>query len=355
MVHAEVMKSAHQGNSSHALDDWQAAWMQRMLKKDSPKATGLSTEVGQWLASHLKGEIHSSAPLAPLSSMKVGGLADYLVYPADSHDLNALLVQAKLSGWPLHFLGWGSNTLIRDGGLRSIVVGSMPHWRQITNLPSLDDDFGIIEAQAGVKLGVLIESAKNLGYGGLAGLIGVPGTLGGAIVMNAGARGIQMSDFVTEVLVMNSLGEERWIPAQKMGFRYRHSDLPHGSFVMAAKLRLPKQSASDIEQAITTFRQLRQSTQPIDYPSLGSIFKNPEPLSKKDKPLKAAEIIEDCGLKGIRIGGARVSPKHANFIINESNASAHDVEVLINLVRDKVRETIGIKLETEVKIIGEPL
>lgn len=264
-------------------------------------------------------------PLSRHTTFRVGGPADVLVEPRDEEDLAGVLRAAAGEGVPLRILGGGANLLVRDEGVRGAVV----------RLSSLDRRRGS-RVQAGRSLSRLIRETLREGLGGLETLAGIPGTLGGAVRMNAGGRHGTVGDAVRAVEILTPAGEPRRLSRQDVGFRYRGTALD-GNVVVAADLDLrpdpeaPARFASILEE--------KKRTQPLDRPSAGCIFKNPPGQA-------AGKLIEECGLKGARAGGARVSPRHANFIVNEGEATASDILRLIDLIRDRV----PVPLELEVQV-----
>ncbi|MBF0492974.1 MAG: UDP-N-acetylmuramate dehydrogenase [Deltaproteobacteria bacterium] len=306
----------------------------------------LSPKQQEKLRSLLKGELLFEEPLAKYTSLKIGGPAQILFYPTDLEDLSKALQWCKTSDCPYFILGSGSNLLVRDGGIRAMVCKLSRALNQLTVQENEKSEDVFIEVEAGYSLAKLVELSRQKGWTGIESLFGIPGTLGGALVMNAGTREGEIGTRVEEVSVMNSDGEVRKIPAKRLHFEYRFLKLNRGEILIKAKLRLKKVDASEVAERIQFFQKRRFETQPLDQANVGSIFKNP--------PKKfAAQLIEELGLKGVRVGGARISEKHSNWIINEGGATAQDVLALIGLVKDKVKETAEIKLEVEVKVVGE--
>jgi len=264
-------------------------------------------------------------PLAPHTTFRVGGPADVLVEPRDEGELVEVLRAAGEQEIPLRILGGGANLLVRDEGVRGAVV----------RLSRLDGRRGD-RVQAGRPLPRLVRETLREGLGGLEALAGIPGTLGGAIRMNAGGRAGTIGDVVRAVEVLTLGGEFRRLPRPAVGFRYRGSALD-GCVVVAAELEL-RPSPQAPERFASLLRDKRR-TQPLDRCSAGCIFKNPPGQA-------AGRLIEACGLKGVRCGGARVSPRHANFIVNEGGATASDILRLIDLIRKRV----PVPLELEVQV-----
>ncbi|MBI1909757.1 MAG: UDP-N-acetylmuramate dehydrogenase [Deltaproteobacteria bacterium] len=291
--------------------------------------------------SQLFGEsVQFNEPLAPYTSIKVGGPADLFLTPKDRDELKRFVLYTREKEIPLFILGAGSNLLIRDGGIRGAVI----FLKNFSHVELISETF--LTAEAGLFVPKLVEWTASQGLTGLEPLIGVPGSLGGAIAMNAGTRQGEIGSLVEEVTGLTKEGEEVRIPKSKLEFKYRSSKIPRGVVILSAILKLEKGERTEIENRIREFKEYRLKTQPLNYPNLGSVFKNPLPGF-------AGQMIEEAGLKEVRIGNARISPKHANFIINEGGATAKDIQILINLVKDKVKDRFSVNLEPEVKIVGE--
>ena len=292
----------------------------------------------------LRGTLAHDASLARYTSWRCGGRADRLYRPADRDDLAAFVRQLPADE-PLTVVGLGSNLLVRDGGVRGTVVVLHPA------LSSLELRDGVIRAGAGVASPKVARFAALHDRAGAEFLAGIPGTVGGALAMNAGCYGAQTWEFVVRVEVLERGGAfvERAPEAYRVGYRsVRRADgrAPDGIFT-AGWLAFPAGDGRAARARIKELLQRRIDTQPLNLPNAGSVFRNPEGDY-------AARLIERCGLKGYAIGGVRVSEKHANFIVNPGGAGrAADIEALIEHVRATVRERTGILLETEVRIVGE--
>ncbi|MDX1386587.1 MAG: UDP-N-acetylmuramate dehydrogenase [bacterium] len=321
-----------------------AAALEALLKESSaPKGpeTGWDFKLEAWA----HGEVKLHEPLKRYTSIQIGGPADALVFPKDKEDLSRILHFAKENRVPWTVLGLGSNVLVRDGGIRGIVFRlnkTLSDWKIVEET----GDRVLVEAGAGVPLPKIVEAGRQGGWQGIASLYGIPGSVGGALWMNAGTREGEIKDVVQSIRVMLSDGTVEEIPAEKLKFEYRHLKLPSRGIILSGVFSFAKGKAEEVQQALNDFQQKRRDTQPLDQASLGSVFKNPEKGF-------AAQIIEELGLKGVRVGGARISDKHANFIVNEREATAKDVLALMGLVKDRVREELDIKLELEAKVLGE--
>lgn len=288
----------------------------------------------------LRGTLRRREPMARHSSWKAGGPADYYYKAADGADLAEFIRRAP-GAMPLTWVGHGSNLLVRDGGIRGAVITIAGALTERTRL-----DTGALRIGAGLACRRAARFAAERGLSGLEFLAGIPGTVGGALAMNAGAYGGEIWDCVTEVEIIDRRGERRSRLRQDFNVAYRRSVLPPGQWFVAATFELQTASRATVEASIRELMRHRNATQPWRARSCGSVFKNPPGDH-------AARLIEDCGLKGRAIGDARVSEKHANFIINSANATAREIEQLIELVRATVQARHGVWLEPEVRIIGE--
>ena len=287
----------------------------------------------------LEGEVRFKAPLRDWTSFRIGGPADVLVIPHDVDDLCRLLRQARAAKVPLFVIG-GTNVLVRDGGIRGIVV-SLSKLKRIADEPN-----GVVYAEAGVTMPVLLQHSISRSLTGLEWAAGIPGTVAGCVVMNAGTRLGEMKDAVKAVRLASPSGTLKDIPASAIPFSYRRARLPRG-IVAGVWLQLTPGVKAKIQTVVKDYLRYRKDTQPLTMPNAGCAFKNP-------KPEAAGRLIEAAGLKGFRIGDAQVSEKHANFIVNRGDARADDVMALIAQVRRTVQAKAGVKLELELKVVGEP-
>lgn len=289
----------------------------------------------------LRGEWREREPLARYTSWQIGGPADRLYLPADAEDLAAVLA-ALPADEPVFWLGLGSNLLVRDGGIRGTVICT----RQV--LAGLEDlGRGRIRAEAGVACAKVARFAAQRDLVGAEFLAGIPGTVGGALAMNAGAWGGETWPCVEAVETVDRHGTRRERPPEDFRFAYRSVAGPRGEWFLAARLVFETGDGKAARERIRTLLAERSRSQPMGTKSCGSVFRNPEGDH-------AARLIEGAGLKGTTIGGAQVSTKHANFIINRGEASAADVEALIEHVRAQVERRCGIRLEPEVRVVGDP-
>jgi len=286
----------------------------------------------------LRGDVTFGATLDAYTSFKIGGPADVLVEPADVDDVRRLVKQAGAKKIPLFVVG-GTNLLIRDGGIRGIVV-SLSKLRAIKEEPE-----AILYAEGGVGMPTLIGHAIRRSLAGLEWAAGIPGTVGGCLVMNAGTRLGEMKDSVKAVRLVNMKGDLMELPAASIPFEYRRARLPKG-IVVGVWLQLREGVRAEIEKVVKDYLHYRKETQPLTMHSAGCVFKNPPDDS-------AGRLLEVTGLKGLRVGDAEVSTKHGNFIVNRGRASAADVIKLIRTVRRTIKRKAGVQLNLELKIVGE--
>jgi UDP-N-acetylmuramate dehydrogenase len=286
----------------------------------------------------LRGRVQQEAPLAATTWFRVGGPAEWLVRPADLDDL-LLLLRDKPRDMPLTVIGAASNLLVRDGGLRGIVLKLARGFSDIV----LEAD-GIVAGAAALDATVA-EHAADAGLDGLAFLSGIPGSIGGAVAMNAGAYGAEVKDVLDWAEVATPEGLLR-LSAEALGFAYRRAVLPEGGVVVRARFHARLGDSAAIAEQMRAIRAAREDTQPVRARTGGSTFKNPAGR-------KAWALIDAAGCRGLKRGGAQVSEKHCNFLLNLGHATAADLEDLGEDVRSKVRSMSGIALEWEIKRIGE--
>ncbi|AJQ28143.1 UDP-N-acetylmuramate dehydrogenase [Pelosinus fermentans] len=280
-------------------------------------------------------------PLSKHTTFKIGGPADYLVFPASMDEISAIMIITKQYGIPVTVLGNGSNILVRDKGIKGLVLKFGSEMSYIRHTGAL------VTAGAGAMLADVSCYAAKHGLSGMEFAIGIPGSIGGAVFMNAGAYSGEMCQVVTAVSGVCRNGNiQRFLPAQ-IQFGYRHSIFQdNGCIVCEVELTLQKQEKPAISQKMDEYTFRRESKQPLEMPSAGSTFKRPPGNF-------AGTLIEKAGLKGLQVGGAQVSMKHAGFVINAGGATAEDVLLLIEEVQRRVYEDSGIMLHPEVRVIGE--
>ena len=294
--------------------------------------------------------ITSQAPLAKLTTFRVGGNADYLVLPKTSFQLKEALAWGRSEGLPITLLGAGSNLLISDRGLPGLVICT-----RALRHSEFDAATGKVIAAAGEPWSSLAWKAARHGLKGFEWTIGIPGTVGGAVVMNAGAHGGETADILVEAEVVNSDGTLATLKPEDLGFHYRTSKLQGGSkTVTSAIFQLsPGYDAATVKSATATDLRQRRKTQPYHLPNCGSVFRNPPGVDTEGRAYSAGRLIQLAGLKGYQIGQAQISTLHANFIVNLGGAKASDVLALIRHAQTVVRDRSGVELETEVKIMGD--
>ena len=291
----------------------------------------------------LRGALVTDEPMEKHTSWRVGGCADLFYTPADKADLIALMKQLP-EELAVHWIGLGSNLLVSDEGIRGLVIRTSKGLNEISEYDSTS-----LYVEAGVSSARVARVASRLGLQGAGFLAGVPGSFGGALAMNAGAFGSETWQWVEQVEGINRKGELRSWPKSAIRYGYREVEIPEGFGLVSGILRLQEAAENwGGREQIRSLLEKRSASQPIQTANAGSVFRNPSEGY-------AAAYIEGAGLKGKRIGGAHISQKHANFIINDGNATAQDILALIELMRDTVQAQFGVKLETEVRIMGEVL
>ena len=280
-------------------------------------------------------------PMKQHTTFKIGGPADYFLVPETGEEVGEIIKICRKTDTPYFILGNGSNLLVGDGGYRGAV------FQVYRNMSAVTVEGTSITAQAGALLSAVAAAAKNASLTGFEFAGGIPGTVGGAAVMNAGAYGGEMKDVLVEVTVMDAEGKIFAISAEKLELGYRTSVIKKaGYIVLEAKIRLKEGDQEAIRERMKELTIQRTTKQPLEYPSAGSTFKRPEGYF-------AGKLVMDSGLRGYQVGGARVSEKHCGFVINAGDATAKDVRTLMDNVRDIVYEKYGVTLEPEVKFLGE--
>jgi len=295
----------------------------------------------EMIETEIKGVVETDCPIGLLSSFKAGGEADIVVYPTDIDDLKKVVAFAKKEAIPLSVFGLGSNLLVRDGGVRGIVVNLGKGFNEIRLLEN-----NRISCGAGASLASLIAFAAARGMGGLEFLAGIPGTVGGAVKMNAGAFGAEIRDVVEDVTFLNELSEIATADQSKLSFSYRNLACAGGEIICGATFNTKKTEMEDIKRLMKEYAVKRAKSQPLEKLTAGSVFKNPQGDF-------AGRLIEEAGLKGMSIGDALVSEKHANFIENRGKARSSDIISLMELVKKKVFENSGVMLHEEIIVVGE--
>lgn len=299
----------------------------------------------------VRGTLTAARPMADLTWLRVGGPADWLFQPADRADLAEFLA-ALAPGQAIFAVGVGSNLIVRDGGVRGIVI------RLGRGFNGIDVQGERVTAGAAALDALVARQAAAAGLD-LAFLRTIPGSIGGAVRMNAGCYGRYVADVLESVEIIDRQGCARTLPAADLRLRYRQSDLPEGAVIVAATFRPPQGDPAELEARMADQLARRDASQPTRDRSAGSTFRNPLGRSStgeagESQELKAWKVIDDAGMRGARVGGAQMSPMHSNFMINTGGASAKDLEDLGEWVRKRVFETSGITLEWEIMRVGEP-
>ena len=294
------------------------------------------------LAKNLGVDVFGNAPMNKHTSFKTGGNADLLIIPDSIDSLQQIIKKCKELNIKPFVMGNGSNLLVTDSGYKGVIIKI---GAQLSGLRMLDDN--TIYCESGVMMKTLCNFALDNSLSGLEFAFGIPGNLGGAVYMNAGAYGGEMKDILYSCTHIDDEGNIGTLTKDQLDLGYRHSAYTNNGFtIISATLKLQKGDKAEIKDAMNDKLRRRKEKQPLEFPSAGSTFKRPEGYF-------AGALIEDCSLKGYSIGGAQVSEKHAGFVINRGGATSTDILNLIKHIQDTVYEKHGVKLETEVKIIGE--
>lgn len=289
----------------------------------------------------LRGRLEANVPLAPITWFRVGGPAEFLFAPEDAADLQYFLAH-RPRDLPVMPIGLGSNLLVRDGGITGVVIRFPKSFADISQIDGASFEVGVMAADVRVAL-----SAGEAGISGFSFLRGVPGAIGGALKMNAGAYGAEIADIFVSAKGYDLEGREVSFDHAKMGFTYRHTDVPDDVILVSAVLRgEPGADPAILAAQMHKITEERGLTQPVKARTGGSTFKNPEGTS-------AWKLVDEAGCRGLVVGGAQVSEKHTNFLINLGDATAEDIENLGETVRKRVKEKSGVDLEWEIKRVGE--
>ncbi len=288
----------------------------------------------------IKGSLLDNEPMAYHTSYGIGGPAWAYIMPKNKEDLRNILDFSSSYSIPVYFVGSGSNLLVADEGFDGLVIYLGKSFNQ------LEITGNVIRAKSGVMLGHLVKESIKYRLSGLESLVGVPGTLGGALIMNAGAFGREISNCLTTVEVMDLKGKTKVYHTNDMKFSYRNSSLKKNEIIIEAKFELKNSDLQTILNRKETASRGRKNKQPLRFRSAGSVFKNPGPT------LAAGYLIDKAGLKGTRIGDAEISEKHGNFFINHGQATAKDIVSLIRLTKRNILENFNIELELEIKTLG---
>lgn len=311
------------------------------LKKGIVKKVSRSSNSDKGSLPKIKGKLLLNELMSLHTSFKIGGPADILALPKDVSDLQVLLKWAGKNSVAVFVFGAGTNLLVSDRGIRGVVVQLGSGFEGVRILDS------IVQAGAAARLSRVLRKSLGRGLSGLEGLAGIPGTIGGAICMNAGTPLGCIEDTLERVKVVDNRGKVKELPAGKLGLTYRGSAVQDCGLIIAeAAFRLYPKEPDEIDRIVGSLLTMRRRTQPVGVGTAGSAFKNPEGSY-------AGQILESIGAKGMQVGGARVSGKHANFIENTGDATAEDVRELMTRLQSLVKEKFGIILEAEIHIVGE--
>ena len=291
------------------------------------------------LSTMTKGSFLKNEAMAKHTSYGIGGPAKAYITPRDKDDLSQILQFANQHGIATFFVGSGSNLLVADEGIDGLVITLGK------SLKHLEITGATVFAESGVMLGKMVKECIGLNLSGVESMIGVPGTLGGALVMNAGAFGGEISNCLKHVTVMKMDGQEKQYQPGDISFSYRHSTFPDDEIVISAEFELIQSDKETVQEKRAVASGGRKATQPLRFRSAGSVFKNP-------KEGAAGYYIDQAGLKGTKVGDAEISPIHANFFVNHGKAKASDVVALIRLARETVHDKFGIMMDLEVKPLG---
>lgn len=284
--------------------------------------------------------IEIDAPINQYTYTRTGGKADVIAFPSSKEELQKLVKWAKNQTIDFYVLGNASNVIVTDGGMSGIVI-------KLDEMHAVEINGTTVTCESGLTLVELTKKVAQLSLTGLEFACGIPGSVGGAVFMNAGAYGGEMKDVIASVDVLTINGEFKTYTNEDMGFAYRHSIIQETKdIVLSTTLQLQNGDLKTILEKMQELTQLRESKQPLEYPSCGSVFKRPEGYF-------AGKLIQDAGLQGYRIGGVEVSKKHAGFMVNVDNGTATDYKKLISHVQSVVKEKFDVVLETEVKFVGE--
>ena len=281
--------------------------------------------------------------MSEYTTFRIGGKADAICFVQGLGELQQVFSYLNKEKIPYLLVGKGSNLLVRDGGFKGAVIIMRG---QLATIKQHEKNDQMVLAGGGLTLRDLVRFCSQRGLGGLEFLSGIPGTVGGAVTMNAGAFGRAMGDVVQQVDLVTPEGEFTSKNRSDLTFSYRESSIQEGTLVVRASLQCSQETSEIVSGRVAEYLTRRKLAQPLDYPSAGSVFRNPS----NDH---AGRLIEQAGLKGKKIGGAMISPKHANYIVNTGGAQAEDILRLMEMAKEKVREATGVELEPEIKVVGD--
>ncbi len=303
----------------------------------------LNNEIKEGLIQILdESKVKFDVPMSEWTSFRTGGIAECMVYPKTEEEIINTVKYAKGNKIPYYIMGNGTNTLVRDGGIRGIIIGLYQNFNAI----DINEETGIIKVKAGALLSAVANLACRAGLSGIEFAGGIPGCIGGAIKMNAGAYDGEMKDIVESVKILKSDLSVKDYAKEEMGFDYRKSVITDTDVVLEVTVKLNKKDTNRIRAKMVDFAKRRKEKQPLNLPSAGSVFKRP-------KGHYAGKLIQEAGLQGYTVGGAQVSKKHAGFVVNTGKATAADVEQILEDVKERVYEKYNVELEEEIIIIGD--
>lgn len=291
-----------------------------------------------------RGRTILNAPMSKFTAMGVGGPADILIYPADKEDLAEIVAFASNRNIPRFILGKGSNLIVRDAGMRGVVICLSEGFNTL-EIKEASSDRLFIYAGAGISIRRFSRWTVDQGVSGFEAVSGIPASMGGAIAMNAGAWNFNMGDKVLALEIMDSTGETMTYKRGMLKFGYRRLDISPEAIIVGALLEGAPSTPEQVKSAVKHFQTKRRESQPLSQQSAGCAFKNPPGKS-------AGQLIDECGLKGVKVGDAEVSGIHANFIINSGTASASEIVALMGMIQERVYTKFKVKLEPEIKIVG---
>ena len=318
-----------------------------VIRKSEKRAETAGRKWKELFPTHsFRGEVRYHEPMAMHTSLRIGGPAEVFAVPTEYLSLSELYVTVLSRDIPFLVVGGGTNLLVRDGGIDGVVI-SLTSLRGI-EVSTTDQGYVYVEVEAGTPLQRLVRFAKDKGYAGIEGLVGIPGTFGGAVCGNSGAFGQEIKDVLVSVRIIDADGTRKDLSPQKLGFGYRHSGISAGQFVVSGEVRLRISTPEEVGTKTQEFHKIKQETQPLWEPSAGCVFKNPEGLS-------AGKLIDDAGCKGMKVGDVEVNTLHANFFINKGKATSGDFITLMEKVSLRVKEKSGVRLDPEIKIVGNEI
>jgi UDP-N-acetylmuramate dehydrogenase len=288
------------------------------------------------------GNVVFDCPMDRYTTFSVGGKAEALYRAGDIASLQRIVSYLASEGIPYRVIGKGSNLLILDGGIKGVMIMLCGELADFQREGGKKEQ---IRAGGGLALADLVRESTRLGLGGGEFLAGIPGTVGGAVAMNAGAWGREIQELITGIEIINATGDVTSLDRQHLDFAYRSLSLPGGAVITKVSLDLKQEPSEIVAGRVAEILKMRKAKQPLAFPSGGSVFKNPPNEF-------AGRLIEEAGLKGKRMGGAMISDQHANFIVNTGGAMASDILALMNLAREKVKARTGIDLEPEIQVVG---